>query len=382
MNFLRRFFGLSGEPSPAAAAQAKPSEPGDTKPLSTVNSAEPEMPTVNSSEPEMPSVKSAEPEMPASSDDQAKPSIAAEEPAIMAPPPGERPQIIDLGEGKPPMLDPSSAPLDGVTRPLPQEVTLEINGAGHAIFGQATDLGRARTNNEDAIYSFFATGRTADGIPDFGLFVVADGMGGHSEGELASALAARTVATHILKEVYLPLFNREERDNPIAEVITSAIQRANEAVVHELDDGGTTISAAVLIGDLAYIGHVGDSRVYLINRGRIERITRDHSWVQRLIELDQLTPDEANEHPQKNLLYRALGQSDTLEVDTLMRRMPAGARVVLCSDGLWNQVSDTEILDAVTSASTPSEACTRLIALANAQGGPDNISVVLVQLPG
>lgn len=382
MNFLRRFFGLSGEPSPAAAAQAKPSEPGDTKPLSTVNSAEPEMPTVNSSEPEMPSVKSAEQEMAASSDEQAKPSSAAEEPAIMAPPPGERPQIIDLGEGKPPMLDPSSAPLDGVTRPLPQEVTLEINGAGHAIFGQATDLGRARTNNEDAIYSFFATGRTADGIPDFGLFVVADGMGGHSEGELASALAARTVATHILKEVYLPLFNREERDNPIAEVITSAIQRANEAVVHELDDGGTTISAAVLIGDLAYIGHVGDSRVYLINRGRIERITRDHSWVQRLIELDQLTPDEANEHPQKNLLYRALGQSDTLEVDTLMRRMPAGARVVLCSDGLWNQVSDTEILDAVTSASTPSEACTRLIALANAQGGPDNISVVLVQLPG
>lgn len=382
MNFLRRFFGLSGEPSPAAAAQAKPSEPGDTKPLSTVNSAEPEKPTVNSSEPEMPSVKSAEQEMAASSDEQAKPSSAAEEPAIMAPPPGERPQIIDLGEGKPPMLDPSSAPLDGVTRPLPQEVTLEINGAGHAIFGQATDLGRARTNNEDAIYSFFATGRTADGIPDFGLFVVADGMGGHSEGELASALAARTVATHILKEVYLPLFNREERDNPIAEVITSAIQRANEAVVHELDDGGTTISAAVLIGDLAYIGHVGDSRVYLINRGRIERITRDHSWVQRLIELDQLTPDEANEHPQKNLLYRALGQSDTLEVDTLMRRMPAGARVVLCSDGLWNQVSDTEILDAVTSASTPSEACTRLIALANAQGGPDNISVVLVQLPG
>lgn len=382
MNFLRRFFGFSGEPSPAAAAQAKPSEPGDTKPLSTVNSAEPEKPTVNSSEPEMPSVKSAEQEMAASSDEQAKPSSAAEEPAIMAPPPGERPQIIDLGEGKPPMLDPSSAPLDGVTRPLPQEVTLEINGAGHAIFGQATDLGRARTNNEDAIYSFFATGRTADGIPDFGLFVVADGMGGHSEGELASALAARTVATHILKEVYLPLFNREERDNPIAEVITSAIQRANEAVVHELDDGGTTISAAVLIGDLAYIGHVGDSRVYLINRGRIERITRDHSWVQRLIELDQLTPDEANEHPQKNLLYRALGQSDTLEVDTLMRRMPAGARVVLCSDGLWNQVSDTEILDAVTSASTPSEACTRLIALANAQGGPDNISVVLVQLPG
>ncbi len=382
MNFLRRFFGFAGGSPPPRAAQTTRSEPGDIKPVPTVTPSEPEKPAVTTSELETPVAKADEPEKPSVQADPTEASTATDVPAITAPPPGDRPQMIDLGEGKPPMFDPSSAPLDGVTRPLPQEVTLEINGAGHALFSQATDLGRVRTNNEDAIYSFYATGRTADGIPDFGLFVVADGMGGHSEGELASALAARTVATHILQEVYLPLFNREERDNPIAEVMTSAIQRANEAVVHDLDDGGTTISAAVLIGDLAYIGHVGDSRVYLINRGRIERITRDHSWVQRLIELDQLTPDEANEHPQKNLLYRALGQSDTLEVDTLMRRMPPGARVVLCSDGLWNQVSDADILEAVTSASSLSEGCTRLISLANAQGGPDNISVVLVQLPG
>jgi serine/threonine protein phosphatase PrpC len=239
-----------------------------------------------------------------------------------------------------------------------------------------------RTNNEDAIYSFYATGRTAEGVPDFGLFVVADGMGGHSEGERASAIAARTVAMHILRESYLPLFSHGERNAPIAEVVTAAIQRANDAVVHDLDDGGTTVSVTVLINDLAYIGHVGDSRVYLISRGKIERITRDHSWVQRLIELDQLTPDEANEHPQKNLLYRALGQSDTLEVDTLMRRMPPNARILLCSDGLWNQVPDADILAAVLQAGSPQDACQRLIAMANAAGGPDNISVIVIQLPG
>lgn len=294
----------------------------------------------------------------------------------------EKPRLIDLGDQASPVTGALEPALDGVTRPLPQEVVIEVSGSGHAVFAQSTDMGRVRTNNEDSVYSFLATGRSAESTPDFGLFVVADGMGGHSEGERASAIAARTVTNHILREIYLPLFNHEERDAPIAEVITTAIQRANEAVVKELEDGGTTVSAAVLIGDLVYIGHVGDSRIYMINRGKIERITRDHSWVQRLIELDQLTLDEANEHPQKNLLYRALGQSDTLEVDTLMRRLAPNARMLLCSDGLWNQVSDAAILETVNKAGTPQEACAKLIELANEQGGPDNITVILLQLPG
>lgn len=290
--------------------------------------------------------------------------------------------MLDLSDTHPLNADAFGDQADGVTRPLPQEVVLDVATNSHAIFGQATDMGRLRTNNEDSIYSFFSSSRSTNAVPDFGLFVIADGMGGHSDGERASAIASRTVAMHVLRESYMPLYNNEERNTPIAEVVTQAIQRANEAVVHDLDDGGTTVSAAVLIGDLAYFGHVGDSRIYLISRGKIERITRDHSWVQRLIELDQLTPDEANEHPQKNLLYRALGQSDTLEVDTLMRRMPPSARLVLCSDGLWNQVADADILAAVMQAESPQDACQRLVAMANAAGGPDNISVIVVQLPG
>jgi protein phosphatase len=294
----------------------------------------------------------------------------------------EAAQIIDLGEATPSATRPLVSALDGVTRPLPQETVIEATGSSHALFAQCTDLGRVRTNNEDSVYSFYATGRSAEGVPDFGLFVVADGMGGHSEGERASAIAVLTVANYILREVYLPLLNHEDREAPIAEVMTTAIQRANDAVVKDLEDAGTTVSAAVLIGDLAYIGHVGDSRVYMINRGRIERVTRDHSWVQRLIELDQLSPDEATEHPQKNLLYRALGQSDTLEVDTLMRRLSPNAKMLLCSDGLWNQVSDAAILEAITQAPTPQDACTKLVELANDAGGPDNITAILLQLPG
>lgn len=311
----------------------------------------------------------------------AEPEPSPVSPPAPAPAP-EKPRMLDLSDTHPLSADGLGDQSDGVTRPLPPDVALDVVNNLHAVFGQATDMGRIRTNNEDAIFSFFSSSRTTEAVPDFGLFVVADGMGGHSDGERASAIATRTVATHILRESYLPLCEHQDTNTPIAEVVTNAIQRANEAVVQNLTDGGTTVSAAVLIGDLAYFGHVGDSRIYLISRGKIERITRDHSWVQRLIELDQLTPDEANEHPQKNLLYRALGQSDTLEADTLMRRMPPSSRLVLCSDGLWNQVPDADILAAVTQAATPQDACQRLIAMANSAGGPDNISVIVVQLPG
>lgn len=137
-----------------------------------------------------------------------------------------------------------------------------------------------------------------------------------------------------------------------------------------------------MLGDLAYIGHVGDSRAYLITNDNIEQITRDHSLVQRLIELDQLTPEEAVVHPQRNVLYRAIGQTENLEVDLLTRRLPPGSRLLLCSDGLWNLVPEEMILDIVRSTKTPQEACDRLITTANDRGGPDNITAILVQVPG
>lgn len=272
---------------------------------------------------------------------------------------------------------------DGATRPLSEDVMIAFMGNGHLTFGQATDVGLVRTNNQDAAYSFFSTNRSADERPDFGLFVVADGMGGHQDGEKASALTARTVASHILSTILVPLMAGDaENQDPITETLTAAIEKANAEVIRNVPDGGTTVTSMVIIGDLAYIAHVGDSRLYLLNKDSIEQLTRDHSLVQRLIELDQLTPAEAAEHPNKNMLYRALGQNETVEVDTLTRRLPAKSRLLLCSDGLWNVVEDKEIADIVKQTANPQEACNKLIALANTRGGGDNVTVLLLHMPG
>lgn len=270
----------------------------------------------------------------------------------------------------------------GATRPLPPE-TMITRQNGHINFGQATDIGQVRGNNQDSALSFFFMSQTVEDRPDFGLFIVADGMGGHNDGEKASALTVRTVARHITNTIYLPMLALENAANmpTIAEALIEAARRANADVIKQVPNGGTTLTATAVMGDLAHIVHVGDSRGYLITKDGIEQITRDHSLVQRLIELDQLTPEEAVDHPQKNVLYRAIGHNDSLEVDTLTRRLPSDSRLLLCSDGLWGQMEEDEILDIVTSNPNPQEACDKLVGRANLHGGIDNITAILLRLP-
>ncbi len=276
---------------------------------------------------------------------------------------------------------------NGITRPLPQTGNNMPISAGHVLFGQASDQGMVRNNNQDAALSMYFTSHSVDEQPDFGIFVVADGMGGHIHGEKASALTTRTVASHIMKTLYMPLLNGEDindADRPtIAEALTQAVKQANQQVLESVPDGGTTITSVILFNNIAHIAHVGDSRAYLLpEEGGMEQITRDHSLVQRLIELDQITPEEATTHEQRNVLYRAIGQSDDLEVDTLTRRLPARSRLLLCSDGLWGMMADDDIQDIVSNTPDPQEACDKLIALANTQGGNDNITAVLLKMPG
>jgi PPM family protein phosphatase len=311
------------------------------------------------------------------------------EPPAAADTPTKTPIVLDVSPVSLPVTAPISTAdlsnkpvIDLSTRPLPLDAEEKVPGLVHTTFGQVSDVGKSRSNNQDAAYSFFSTGSSANRIPDIGVFIVADGMGGHQDGEKASAIAVQTVSSYILDRLYMPLIKGKERDDaPITEILENAIQNANLEVTRALEDGGTTVTCVVTIGDLAYIGHVGDSRMYLIHGGKIEQLSRDHSWVQRLIELDQLTPEEATEHPNKNLLYRALGQSEMIEVDTSMRRVPANARIVLCSDGLWGQVQDREILEVVSTVPNAQDACRQLIDLANSRGGIDNITVVILQLP-
>jgi protein phosphatase len=272
----------------------------------------------------------------------------------------------------------------GATRQLPPLEAFGIAQGRHIAYGLSSDVGMVRTNNQDALLAMFTSQISAEGAPDFGLFVVADGMGGHQDGERASAIATRVVARYVMREFFLRLMDTdEEGEKPvIGEMLTLALQRANQAVVEEISEGGTTVTAAVIIGDLAYIAHVGDSRAYLLSGDGLEQITRDHSLVQRLIELGRLTPDEAAVHTQRNVLYKAVGQGEHIDVDITTRRLPAGARLVLCSDGLWNNVPEDKLVQTIMAARSPQEACDKLVGLANERGGNDNITVVIVQVPG
>lgn len=250
--------------------------------------------------------------------------------------------------------------------------------------GWATDGGKVRSHNEDTALVLTAAHDGNERHSTFGLFVLADGMGGHQSGEVASSLAARVAAHHILQKSYLPsLVSREhDADQPaINEILEDAVQASNKAVAEQVPGGGTTLTCALVLGLQAYLAHVGDSRAYALNDEGLKQITADHSLVDRLIELGKLAPDEATAHPQKNVLYRAIGQSDVLKVDTYRRQVPPGEHLLLCSDGLWDMVSEAEMVDIIANTSSPQAACEALIDAANQAGGRDNVTVILWRSP-
>lgn len=258
-------------------------------------------------------------------------------------------------------------------------------------YGYSRDIGMVRANNEDSTLAFLSSQHNTQNNPDFGVFIVADGAGGHEDGEQASMLASRTVMDLISQRIFLPMLLRHietdaEPIPPLAEVLAEAVQTADARLREEVPGGGTTLTAAVIIGDLVHIAHVGDSRAYLISGGGseppgISQLTRDHSVAKRLEEIGQITADEAAHHPEVSRLWKMLGLSDNLEPDINTRRLPAGSWLLLCSDGLWNMVSESEIAAIVTGATTPQEAADRLVLTANTYGGLDNISVIVVRVP-
>ncbi len=252
-------------------------------------------------------------------------------------------------------------------------------------FGIAQHVGRVRSHNEDVLLVFTGELAGLEAMPSFGLFVVADGMGGHALGERASGIAARTLARSVLQSVLPSLLAdpRESVDRPsLREVMETATNTANEAVFEGVPEGGgTTLTCALIIGHQVFLSHVGDSRAYLLAGDAFEQVTRDHSLVQRLQELGQLSAAEAAIHPQRNVLYRAIGQGEGLEIDLDSRRLPPGSMLLLCSDGLWGLVPNDHMAALIRQASGPQAACEALVAAANQAGGPDNITAVIVQLP-
>ena len=288
-----------------------------------------------------------------------------------------------------PPRDPNATvPLPDLPLTVPME-TIKANPAMLApkrmIVGIAQHVGRVRTHNEDVLLAFQGELAGLEAMPHFGLFVVADGMGGHALGERASGIAARTLARGVLEGVLPSLLADPQNDSDrpsLAEVMESAMSAANTAVFSGVPEGGgTTLTCALVIGEQVVLSHVGDSRAYIITPDSFEQLTRDHSLVQRLQELGQLSAAEAAVHPQRNVLYRAVGQGEGLEVDVDSRRLPPGAVMLLCSDGLWGLVPDDRIQSLIRQSANPQAACEALVAAANAAGGPDNITAVMVQLP-
>jgi protein phosphatase len=273
------------------------------------------------------------------------------------------------------------------SRPTPDSQRLKLPPPSRTRFtvGIAQDVGRVRSHNEDVLLSFTGELSGLEPMPNLGLFIVADGMGGHSLGERASGVAARTIARAALEQILPSLLAdpSADVDRPLlTEVMENAMITANRAVVNGVPEGGTTLTGALILGDQLVLSHVGDSRAYLVSDGQFEQLTRDHSLVQRLKELGQITDDEALVHPQRSVLYRAVGQGEGLEVDLISRRLSPGSILLLCSDGLWSLVPDTVILEIIRQATNLQSATEALVKAANDAGGPDNITAIMVQLPG
>lgn len=246
-------------------------------------------------------------------------------------------------------------------------------------------VGKQREHNEDSLLAMTNTiSGNAESVP-FGLYIVADGMGGHQFGEVASNAAVRIMAGDILKKFhsYLYTLPTQGLQDSLQEVMENSIKDAHRYVQREAPGSGTTVTAALVLGSQVTIAHVGDSRAYAIYAdGRMDTITRDHSLVKRLEELGHLSKDEAANFPHRNVLIRALGQGEALEADIFTVPFPASGYLMLCSDGLWGVINEHDVNRAITESPNLHRACQHLVEAANAAGGPDNISVILVQLIG
>lgn len=243
-----------------------------------------------------------------------------------------------------------------------------------------TDVGMRRDHNEDAYCV----------NPDHNLFIVCDGMGGHAAGEVASRIAVDTVekftaATGNDMDITWP-FEYDEQLSLNANRIRTAIRLANQNLIAHIQERkefkgmGTTIVCSIISGSQASLGHVGDSRIYMIRDGEIRQMTRDHSWIDEQLKQGILTPEEARKHPLRNVITRALGSKDDVVVDVMDTRLIDGDLILLCSDGLTGMLEDHEIRDIVKTHGTDLPgACRALIESSNSHGGDDNVTVILLR---
>jgi protein phosphatase len=237
----------------------------------------------------------------------------------------------------------------------------EVNSLVHLL----TDIGNFRKVNED--YVDYFTDETKR------IYVIADGMGGHNAGEIASKLAVENTISYI---------NSLEELDDLEESIREAVLDSNMKIFelsssrNELNGMGTTLTACLVKGGEMVVAHVGDSRCYVIKDKKISQVTKDHSLVQQLLDEGSITESEADNHPNKNIITRALGTNSTVEVDVIKMDIEGVEKVILCTDGLSNLISEQELYDIVMNED---DCCAELIELSKSRGAKDNISVIVFE---
>lgn len=232
-----------------------------------------------------------------------------------------------------------------------------------------TDTGKCRSTNQDYI---LVSEKPLGNLKN--LFVVADGMGGHNAGDFASKYTAESLAEFICAE--------KEKDP--ARILETAIGKANRKLLNkakeniQLQGMGTTLVVATIANEILYVANVGDSRLYLIG-SEITQVTTDHSLVEEMVRLGEITREQARNHPDKNLITRAIGVGEEVIVDIFRKKLNQDNIILMCTDGLTNMVEDQEIRDIVSSSGTLSQGGAQLIETANANGGKDNIGIILIE---
>jgi PPM family protein phosphatase len=234
-----------------------------------------------------------------------------------------------------------------------------------------TDVGMIRSGNEDAFF--------ANATPQLGLFIVADGMGGHAAGEVASEMAVQIVSRELSDVADL---HGEEIRERVALALRTANRAIFERTLAESDKQGmgTTASVLMLSGKRYLIGQVGDSRVYMLREGALRQLTKDHSYVQEQVDAGLLTPEQARYHPYSNVITRCVGAGESIDPDTFTGEVKQGDVFLLASDGLTGMVDDRRLQQLLLSRATPRRVVDALIAEANYRGGLDNITAIVVQV--
>ena len=250
-----------------------------------------------------------------------------------------------------------------------------------------SNKGRVRDHNEDSCFALEAGRSTNPTTNYYGLYLIADGMGGHQAGEIASSKAVEIISSSILERI---IENSVGLD--FFQLVLEAIEKANGEIYNMAQSNpaysgmGTTATIGLRIDNQLYLGHVGDSRAYLIRNKEILQLTHDHSLVASLVKSGMITKAEAMQHPDRHKIFRCLGISPNVSIDTYKETdnrdsltLQKGDSLVFCTDGLINYTSDVEILKTLNLAKSASDACQQLVYMANERGGDDNISIIVVK---